>query len=134
MEVPNKKIIGWSGNTIKLFQNKLEILHIGRLVHDILKLILISITKFFSDIIYKNSSLSKVFLHNDFKFGPVGGHQSIGSHLLFILLSLVQGLLFEKCDSEKNSIATLRVKRGKIIFILLDKVVIIYMRLALINV
>lgn len=51
-----------------------------------------------------------------------------------MLLLPIQGYFFEKRDSKKNLVLVSRSKSGKIIFILLDEIIGIYIRLTFINI
>lgn len=134
MEVVNQEIIDRSGNTVKLFLNRLQVLYIGQLVYNIFYLVLVSVVKFLPEIIYKNSDFSQVFPQRDFELGPSRQYQDIGSHFLFMIFLLIQSSLFEEHGGKKNLIATSKIRYSKIVFVLLDEVVIIHVQLALINV
>lgn len=54
------------------------------------------------------------------------GHQGFGSHLLFLLLPPVQRFFFKEQSGKKHSIAVLRPRHSKIIFVLLDNNIKIY--------
>lgn len=58
----------------------------GRLVHDVLLLILVGVAKFSLDVIHKNSRNSHVYPQEDFKVGLDRRYQNISSNLLLILL------------------------------------------------
>lgn len=95
---------------------------------------LVNISEFPRDVIHKNSGLTQGFLQENFELGPGEKHQDFGFHLLLILLSSVEDFVFEEHNGKKDSIAALRVKRGKIVIALLDKVPIIHIQFIFITV
>lgn len=78
--------------------------------------------KFFLDITCNNLDFSQDLLEKDDELGPGKEHQSFGSHLLLVLLLLVQGSVFKEHGGKKNLIATSKVGHSKIIFALLVKI------------
>lgn len=109
-------------------------LYVSQLVYDIFKLVLVSITKLFLDVIYKNSDLTQALLQKDFKFGPHSRYQGFGLNLPFILLPPIQGSFFEEHYHKKDLVMALRPRCYKIVLILLNKVIVIYVRLIYIDV
>lgn len=69
LEIPNLEVVYENGNTLKLLQDRLQMLYFGRLVHVIFELVLVTITTLSPDVIYENSGLTQVFLKKDFQFG-----------------------------------------------------------------
>lgn len=51
---------------------------------------------------------------------------------MLMLLPPIQGFLFKKRDYKKDLVTALGLKYGKIVFILLNDIIVIYMRLTLI--
>lgn len=101
-------------------------------VHYFFLLILTSLTDFFPNVIFKNFELAQAALIKSLKFVPYDKDQGFSFKLPFILLSLIQSLFFKEGSSKKILIIIPNTKHGKMIFTLLDKVIVVYIKLILI--
>lgn len=77
------------GVATPFLQDKVSMLNLDWLVHDVLLSVLASIVEFLSDIIYKNLGFTQAFPDWDLKFSPDKRHQSFGYNLAFVLLSQI---------------------------------------------
>lgn len=105
----------------------------GQPVYDILLLVWVGVAKFLPKVIHKNSAFSQAGLYKDYQLGLGESHHGFGFHFLLMLLPLVQSSLFDKNGDKKSLVAVSRVRHGKKVILLLDKLVTIYMQLTLLN-
>lgn len=97
-------------------------------------MVLVSRAQLIPSSIYKNSTLSHTLMQKNLELVPYNLDQDFGFNFSLRLLPSVYGLVLQVTHGKGDSIVTMCTKYSKIIFVLMNQVIALYMRLTQVHI